>query len=109
MGVITSNNPGHEAPLQIAHDILDGFENPSRAHIIPDRSKAIQWALEQAQPGDTVLISGKGDLAYQIIGERPMPFDDRDIARSWLHGARPELANTKSTITLPFRPGCEWN
>ena len=109
VGVITSNNPGHEAPLQIAHDILDGFENPGRAHIIPDRSKAIQWALEQAQPGDTVLISGKGDLAYQIIGERPMPFDDRDIARSWLHGARPELTQTKSTVTLPFRPGCEWN
>lgn len=109
LGIITSNNPGHEPPLQIAHDILDGFENPGHAHIIPDRSRAIQWALEQADPGDTVLITGKGDSAYQIIGERPMPFDDRNIARRWLHGARPELEEIKSTCVLPFRPPCEWN
>ncbi len=109
VGVITSNNPGHEPPLQIAHDILDGFEHPGRAHIIPDRAKAIQWALEQATAGDTVLITGKGDLAYQIIGERPMPFDDREIAKRWLRGERPELPRTRSTVTLPFQPGCEWN
>lgn len=109
IGVITSNNPGHEAPLQIAHDILDGFENPGRSHIIPDRGKAIQWALEQAAPGDTVLIAGKGEQAYQIIGDRPMPFDDRQLACKWLRGARPSLESRKSTVTLPFRLGCEWN
>ncbi len=109
VGVITSNNPGHEAPLQIAHDILDGFENPGRAHIIPDRAKAIQWALGEARPGDTVVIAGKGDQKYQIIGQRPMAFDDCQIARQWLFGHRPNLESTHSTVTLPFRLGCQWN
>ena len=109
VGVITSNNPGHEPPLQIAHDMLDGCEHPGRAHIIPDRRKAIQWALGEAQPGDTVLVAGKGDLAYQIVGEQLVPFDDRAVARKWLHGDRPELESRKSTVTIPFRLGCEWN
>ncbi len=109
LGIITSNNPGHEAPLQIAHDILDGFKDPGRAHIIPDRGKAIQWALSAAGPGDTVLISGKGDQNYQLIGERPMQFDDTLIARRWLHGTRPQLETRGSTVTLPFRLGCQWN
>ena len=109
LGIITNNNPGQEPPLEIAHDILDGLENPGHAHIIPDRSKAIHWALEQAKPGDTVLVAGKGDLAYQIVGEHPMPFDDRNVARRWLRGARPELHEIKSTCVLPFRPPCEWN
>ena len=89
VGVITSNNPGHEAPLQIAHDILDGFKDPGRAHIIPDRAKAIQWALGEARPGDTVLIAGKGDQLYQTIGQRPMRFDDREVARRWLRAHAP--------------------
>jgi len=109
LGVITSNNPGHEPPLQIAHDILDGFDKPGRAHIIPDRSKAIHWALGEAQAGDTVLIAGKGDLAYQIVGEQPMRFDDRDVAKHWLRGYQPQLAPTNSTVTIPFRRGCQWN
>ncbi len=109
LGIITTNNSGHEPPLQIAHDILDGFEQPGRAHIIPDRCKAIHWALGEAQPGDVVLIAGKGDLAYQIIGEQPMKFDDRDVAKRWLRGKRPELDTRKSTVTLPFRRGCQWN
>ncbi len=109
LGIITSNNPGHEAPLQIAHDILDGFKDPGRAHIIPDRAKAIQWALGEAQPGDTVLIAGKGDQRYQIIGQRPMRFDDCEVARRWLRGVRPKLESTSSTVTLPFRLGCQWN
>lgn len=109
LGVITSNNPANEPPLQIAHDILDGFALPGRAHIIPDRAKAIDWALRQAEPGDTVLIAGKGDRAYQLIGDRPMPFSDVEEARRSLRGTRPELESAKSTVTLPFRRGCQWN
>ena len=101
--------PGHEAPLQIAHDILDGFKNPGRAHIIPDRTKAIHWALGEAEPGDTVLITGKGDEAFQIVGESAVRFDDRQVARDWLYGKRPELADVTSTVTVPFQLGCEWN
>ncbi|MFW6172075.1 MAG: Mur ligase family protein [Planctomycetota bacterium] len=109
LGIITTNNPGHEPPLQIAHDILDGFEQPGQAHIIPNRGQAIEWALDQANPGDTVLVAGKGDLAYQIVGERTIPFDDRRIVRSWLRGPRPELQQSKSSSLLPFRAPCQWN
>jgi len=109
IGIITSNNPGHEPPLQIAHDILDGFDHPDRAHVIPDRKKAIHWALGEAGPGDTVIITGKGDELYQTLGKRQFHFDDRDVACRWLYGARPKLVERTSTAILPFRLGPEWN
>ena len=109
VGIITSNNPGHEPPLQIAHDILDGFRHPEKAHIIPDRKKAIHWALSEARPGDTVIITGKGDELFQTLGQRQIHFDDRDAACRWLYGARPKLVERQSTVTLPFQLGPEWN
>jgi UDP-N-acetylmuramoyl-L-alanyl-D-glutamate--2,6-diaminopimelate ligase len=109
VGIITSNDPGREAPLKIAHDILDGFRHPGRAHVIPDRAKAIRWALSEARPGDTVLITGKGDQTYQLIGERAVPFEDRDVARCWLHGSQPRLEKVGTRATIPFRPSHEWN
>jgi UDP-N-acetylmuramoyl-L-alanyl-D-glutamate--2,6-diaminopimelate ligase len=109
LGIITSNNPGHESPLQIAHDILDGFKHPEKAHIIPDRKKAIHWALGEARPGDTLIITGKGDELFQTIGQRQVAFDDRDVATRWLYGARPQLVERESTATLPFRLGPQWN
>jgi UDP-N-acetylmuramoyl-L-alanyl-D-glutamate--2,6-diaminopimelate ligase len=94
--VVTSDNPRHEEPLQIAHDILDGVENPGRAHIIPSRDKAIAWALSQARPGDAVVIAGKGDRNYQRIGNRRLSWCDADVARDWLY-------NTDEPMILPFR------
>ncbi|MCU0962282.1 MAG: UDP-N-acetylmuramoyl-L-alanyl-D-glutamate--2,6-diaminopimelate ligase [Pirellulaceae bacterium] len=109
VGIITSNNPGPELPLQIAHDVLDGFTNPAKAHIIPDRAKAIEWALSEAQPGDSVVITGKGDQTYQLIGQRQLDFDDREVACAWLYGRRRPLVDRPSTVTLPMRLGPEWN
>lgn len=109
LGVITANNPAHEPPLRIAHDILDGFERPGQAHIIPNRERAIQWALDQADLGDTVLVAGKGDLAHQVVGERSVPFDDRQIVRNRLRGVHGELQQPQSKVVLPFRVPCEWN
>jgi UDP-N-acetylmuramoyl-L-alanyl-D-glutamate--2,6-diaminopimelate ligase len=85
VSVITNNNPGHEEPLGIAHDTLDGYERAARAHILPDRARAIVWALEQARRGDSVLIAGKGDECGQRIGDRDLPFDDRQLVREWLY------------------------
>jgi UDP-N-acetylmuramoyl-L-alanyl-D-glutamate--2,6-diaminopimelate ligase len=109
VGVITSNNPGHEPPLEIAHDILSGFKSPGKSHIIPDRMKAIHWALSEAQPGDAVIITGKGDEPFQTLGNRQIHFDDRKITRRWLHGVQPTLVERTSSVTLPFRLGPEWN
>ncbi len=109
VGIITSNNPGHEPPLEIAHDILNGFKNPGKAHIIPDRKKAIHWALSEAQPGDTVIITGKGDEPFQTARQTPDPFRRSRSRRRWLHGVQPALVERTSTVTLPFRLGPEWN
>lgn len=85
--IITSDNPRREEPLQIAHEILDGMTDVASPRLLPNRSKAIEWALSQAQPGDSVLIAGKGDENYQFIGKKKQSHDDRDIARTWLYGA----------------------
>ncbi|MCA9155625.1 MAG: UDP-N-acetylmuramyl-tripeptide synthetase [Planctomycetales bacterium] len=99
VSIITSNNPRFEKPRQIAHDILDGCEHPERPHVIPSRDRAIQWALEEARPGDCVLIAGKGDRVGEVIGKRRQPFDDREVAKQTLY----ELAADEPVI-LPF-PG----
>jgi UDP-N-acetylmuramoyl-L-alanyl-D-glutamate--2,6-diaminopimelate ligase len=83
--ILTSDDPGHEEPLQIAHDLLDGFERPHKARVMPDRAAAIRWALSQAKEGDAVLISGKGDRGGQLIGRKRVKHDDREIACQWLY------------------------
>ncbi|MFM7846166.1 MAG: Mur ligase family protein [Planctomycetota bacterium] len=100
--VITSDNPRGEEPLAIAHDILDGYGRPARPLVRPDRQAAIHWALQQARPGDAVLIAGKGGATCQEIGSRRMPWDDRDIARSWLY-AHPEAGNLYPPGYAPLR------
>ncbi len=84
-GVITNDNPGLEPPLAIAHDILDGYQQPRRGHILPNREEAIRYALRQARPGDSVVIAGKGNRNRQVVGHVEQPFDDREVARQWLH------------------------
>jgi UDP-N-acetylmuramoyl-L-alanyl-D-glutamate--2,6-diaminopimelate ligase len=64
VSIITSGGAANEQSLTRAHEVLDGYEHPSKAHIIPSRDKAISWALEQAQPGDVLLISGKGHKTW---------------------------------------------
>src|SRR5262249_3290902 len=59
LGIITTDRPGDEPPHEIAHDIIDGYSRAAKAHPLPDRARAIEYALSQAGPGDTVLIAGK--------------------------------------------------
>ncbi|MEM7312440.1 MAG: UDP-N-acetylmuramoyl-L-alanyl-D-glutamate--2,6-diaminopimelate ligase [Planctomycetota bacterium] len=84
VGIITRNNPGIEDPLQIAHDILDGYDRPARGHMIPDRAKAIQWAINEAEPNDTVLIAGRGDEKTEKVDGTVVDFDDRQVVRYFL-------------------------
>jgi UDP-N-acetylmuramoyl-L-alanyl-D-glutamate--2,6-diaminopimelate ligase len=86
--VVTSDNPRTETPQRIIEDILAGFA-PSfpPLHVDADRAAAIAWALQQARPGDCVLIAGKGHETEQIIGTQRFPFDDREIARAALSGS----------------------
>ena len=57
---------------------------------MPDRRRAIHFAIEIARPSDVVLIAGKGHETYQIVGSERLPFDDREQARQVLrevHGS----------------------
>jgi len=87
--IVTSDNPRHEDPEQIARQILAGMKQPEQAVVILDRAEAICWALEQARPGDCVLIAGKGHETWQIVGEKRIPFDDRELVRRWLYEVQP--------------------
>jgi UDP-N-acetylmuramyl tripeptide synthase len=84
--VVTSDNPRSEPPEAILEEIQRGMNGGRRAerHAIVDRREAIVRALEMAQPGDAVVIAGKGHETYQVLRDRTVPFDDRQIAREVL-------------------------
>jgi UDP-N-acetylmuramoyl-L-alanyl-D-glutamate--2,6-diaminopimelate ligase len=80
--VVTSDNPRTEEPLAIIQDILQGAGMD--VEIDPDRSSAISRVLELAEPGDVVVIAGKGHEQGQEIAGEKLPFDDRVVAREAL-------------------------
>lgn len=82
--VITDDNPRGEDPDAIAAGILTGLRQPHRASVERDRAAAIRRALSEARTGDAVLIAGKGHEGYQILGQRRVPFSDREIVQDWL-------------------------
>lgn len=83
MVIITSDNPRNERPEDIAADMLAGVEPGMRGmvNVIIDREEAIMKALDMAQPGDVVLVAGKGHETYQITGTEKRHFDDREVVR----------------------------
>lgn len=82
IGIITNSTLHREPSLQVAHDILDGYERPAKAHAVPSRTKAIQWALENARPGDSLLIAGGSRTGW--LGEQTQGTDDFEFTRNWL-------------------------
>ncbi|KYG62154.1 UDP-N-acetylmuramoyl-L-alanyl-D-glutamate--2,6-diaminopimelate ligase [Bdellovibrio bacteriovorus] len=86
--VITSDNPRTEDPQRIINDILVGVAgaDKSKATVYIDRKEAIHQTIKKAQPGDVVLIAGKGHEDYQIIGKEKFPFSDVKVAEEALQG-----------------------
>ena len=83
--VLTSDNPRSEDPLRIIEDVMPGLEGYSTPRLIePDRETAIRAALTQAEPGDIVLLTGKGCETYQVLADRTIDFDDREVSRRLL-------------------------
>ena len=80
--VITSDNPRMENPNEIIIDILTGVKGDNYI-VIPNRKEAIHTALSVAKAGDTVLLAGKGQETYQIIGKEKYRFDEREIIKEW--------------------------
>lgn len=86
--VVTSDNPRHEDPLAIIDDIVSGMEGAEDKFVVePDRRLAIRTAIQHAQPGDSILIAGKGHEDYQLVGDEVRHFDDREVAAEELERA----------------------
>ncbi len=83
--VLTSDNPRSEDPLLIINDAIVGVQRTKAKVLVePDRERAIEIALDQARPGDIVLLAGKGHETSQVLRDRTIDFDDREIARRML-------------------------
>jgi UDP-N-acetylmuramyl-tripeptide synthetase len=81
--IVTSDNPRTEEPNSILEMIVAGM--PKAPFLVEvDRRKAIFAAMAEAQPGDAVIIAGKGHEDYQIVGKTKHHFDDREEARAAL-------------------------
>jgi UDP-N-acetylmuramoyl-L-alanyl-D-glutamate--2,6-diaminopimelate ligase len=85
LAIVTSDNPRSEDPGAIIEEILGGIENGAGVEVEPDRRAAIARALARAEPGDSVVIAGKGhEQGQEFEGGRKVPFDDREVARELL-------------------------
>jgi len=76
--IVTDDNPRSEDPARIRADIMAGAPGATE---VPGRREAIAEAIRIAQPGDIILLAGKGHETGQIIGDRVLPFDDALVAR----------------------------
>lgn len=86
--VITSDNPRSEAPEAIIRDILAGLEGTKTPYtVIENRVEAIRWAIAHAQPGDTLLLAGKGHETYQILADGVIHLDEREVVAEALAAA----------------------
>jgi UDP-N-acetylmuramoyl-L-alanyl-D-glutamate--2,6-diaminopimelate ligase len=88
VAVVTTDNPRSEDPAAIAHAILPGLAGAPEVVVELDRERAIARSVAQAQPGDVLLIAGKGHETYQIVGGVSRHFDDREEARRALAARR---------------------
>ncbi|MBN1866427.1 UDP-N-acetylmuramoyl-L-alanyl-D-glutamate--2,6-diaminopimelate ligase [Candidatus Sumerlaeota bacterium] len=82
--ILTSDNPRSEPPERIAQAMEEGIRRrvgPQSYEVCLDRREAIRRALSIAQPGDSVVIAGKGHESYQIVGGETRHFDDREVVR----------------------------
>jgi UDP-N-acetylmuramoyl-L-alanyl-D-glutamate--2,6-diaminopimelate ligase len=77
--VLTDDNPRSEDGGEILREILAGIADPSAVRVQRDRALAIRQTLAAAAPGDLVLVAGKGHECSQQVGDRKLPFSDREV------------------------------
>jgi UDP-N-acetylmuramoyl-L-alanyl-D-glutamate--2,6-diaminopimelate ligase len=76
---LTTDNPRNEDPLSIIEEVRAGANGPASLEVEPDRRRAIVLALEDARPGDVVVVAGKGHETTQQFADRLERFDDREV------------------------------
>ena len=85
--IITSDNPRFEEPQDIIDDIKKGMEKTKGRYVeIIDRKEAIAYAIHNGEPGDIIVLAGKGHENYQEIKGKKYPMDERDLIRDILEG-----------------------
>lgn len=83
--IVTSDNPRTEEPEEIICEIVAGMKNKrTPKKVICDREEAIHWAIDNARPGDVILLAGKGHEDYQVVGHEKRHMDEREIVADWL-------------------------
>jgi UDP-N-acetylmuramoyl-L-alanyl-D-glutamate--2,6-diaminopimelate ligase len=87
LAIATSDNPRTEDPGAIIDEIEGGMGGVPHLRIV-DRLAAIHTALDEARPGDTILLAGKGHETYQVIGTTKIDFDEREIVQKAVRGKR---------------------
>jgi UDP-N-acetylmuramoyl-L-alanyl-D-glutamate--2,6-diaminopimelate ligase len=83
--IVTSDNPRTEDPETIISQIVAGMPSDAPKTVIVDRPTAIAWAIDHHQPGDVILLAGKGHETYQDIGGAKHHMDEREIVAQHLH------------------------
>lgn len=87
--IITSDNPRTEEPSAITGDIEQGIKSTYGKYVvIVDRREAIKYALDNSQPGDVVVLAGKGHETYQTFRDKTIHFDEREVVREILEGTK---------------------
>ena len=83
--VLTSDNPRLEDPMDILRAIEEGIKRTTGPYVvIENRREAIRYAMQMGQPGDVIVLAGKGHETYQDIGGQKHPFDEKVIVREIL-------------------------
>jgi UDP-N-acetylmuramyl-tripeptide synthetase len=94
--IVTSDNPRTEDPEAVIGDIEMGLQRVGKPYLkIVDRREAIWRAIQEARPGDLVLLAGKGHETYQILKDRTIPFDDRIVAREAIRQRLGQTSNIR--------------
>lgn len=78
--IVTSDNPRSEEPEAIIQEIVVGIPKQNY-EVVVDRREAIRRAIQMAQPGDLIMIAGKGHENYQLVKDQVLHFDDVEVAR----------------------------
>ena len=85
LSIITSDNPRDEEPMAIIEDIVTGISRTEGKYVmIPDRKDAIRYAIRGGEPGDIIILAGKGHEDYQEIKGHRYPMDERELIREIL-------------------------
>lgn len=83
--IITSDNPRSEDPAKIIADIAEGAKKTGKPFVtIVDRTEAINYAIKNAQPGDVIILAGKGHETYQILKDKTIHYDEREVVKEAL-------------------------